>query len=243
MSSPVEHTDVGAYALGLLEDDDRRAFEAHLRQCGQCRAELQQMQGAAGILHNLRGTTTTGVFPPAPAAPGDPEDGFGTRVAPGGVPGGKGTDELGRRRARRRWRYVVGSAAAAALLAAGVVVGSVIGEENPEVPAQAWTESHSGRNAANGASGVVRLQNKQWGTRVELELSDIRGPKRCRLEAVSRSGKRSVVMGWRVPPKGYGVPGSPDPLIAEGGTALSPQDVSRFEVRLEGGGTLLTIPM
>jgi hypothetical protein len=50
-------------------------------------------------------------------------------------------------------------------------------------------------------------------------------------------------MGWKVPNKGYGVPGSPAPLVAEGGTALSRADISRFEVTLDGGGTLLTIPL
>lgn len=55
MSAPVEHTDVGAYALGLLEEDDRRAFEAHLRGCGRCQAELAEMSGTAGALSALGG--------------------------------------------------------------------------------------------------------------------------------------------------------------------------------------------
>ncbi len=53
MSSQIEHTDVGAYALGLLEDGDRRAFEAHLHGCGRCQAELGELSGTAGALFEL----------------------------------------------------------------------------------------------------------------------------------------------------------------------------------------------
>ncbi|MEU6039454.1 zf-HC2 domain-containing protein [Actinomadura sp. NPDC047616] len=65
--SPVEHTDVGAYALGLLEEEDRRAFEAHLHGCGQCRAELRQMRGMADVLSDLRDEAAAPEPAPAPA--------------------------------------------------------------------------------------------------------------------------------------------------------------------------------
>jgi anti-sigma factor RsiW len=45
-----EHTDVGAYSLGLLEQQDRRAFEAHLADCQTCAAELAELAGMAGLL-------------------------------------------------------------------------------------------------------------------------------------------------------------------------------------------------
>ncbi|MBA9007488.1 zf-HC2 domain-containing protein [Thermomonospora cellulosilytica] len=54
MPDPVEHTDVGAYALGLLEDADRRAFEEHLAGCPACAAELRRLTGAADALRALR---------------------------------------------------------------------------------------------------------------------------------------------------------------------------------------------
>lgn len=104
-------------------------------------------------------------------------------------------------------------------------------------------ERFQATNAGTGASGTVGLVDKGWGTQVSLELRGIKGPLRCHLEAVARDGERSVVAGWRVPDKGYGVPGQPKPLTMQGGTGLTRQEISRFEVRLDGGGTLLTIPL
>ncbi|GAA1534508.1 anti-sigma U factor RsuA [Actinomadura kijaniata] len=244
MTPPVDHTDVGAYALGLLEDEDRRAFEAHLRGCERCRAELAEMSGLASLL------TDMGPVPDAEQDGGDaPEP---------SEPSAQVIDLMRRSRERdrraRRGTYAIGAVAAAALLATGTVIGASATDDAPPVaggghshgPAQAlvvWGERRSGQNTERGVSGVVGLESKGWGTHVGLELRGVRGPLRCRLEAVSRTGERAVVTGWRVPDQGYGVPGSPNPLVTHGGTAISRQELSRFEVRIEGGGTLLTIPV
>ncbi|MGI5167695.1 hypothetical protein ACQEU3_25435 [Spirillospora sp. CA-253888] len=160
-----------------------------------------------------------------------------------------------RERRSRRGTYVIGTVAAATVLAVGITVGASLKDDSAPPtagghahgPAQAlviWGERHAGRDAATGASGVVGLERKGWGTHVGLELRGVRGPIRCRLEAVSRTGERSVVTSWRVPAKGYGVPGSDAPLITHGGTAIEAEDLARFEVKVEGDGrTLLTIPM
>ena len=51
-----QHTDVGAYALGLLEPADRQEFERHLAGCPDCAAELAELAGMrayhAGSLDN-----------------------------------------------------------------------------------------------------------------------------------------------------------------------------------------------
>ncbi|MEU5881960.1 zf-HC2 domain-containing protein [Spirillospora sp. NPDC047279] len=284
MTSQVEHTDVGAYALGLLEEDDRRAFEAHLRECEPCSAELAEMSGMAEALSGIGpfsdalqddAANDAALPPPAmkPTAEPTPEPTPEPITAPTTAPAAGPTtapadagsdvpppgviDMLQRRRLadrrRRRGTYVIGSVAAAAVLAAGVTLGAAItgdgGAGEPghnHGPAQAlviWGERHSGSDARSGASGVVGLENKAWGTHVGLELRNVRGPLKCRLEAVSRTGERTVVTGWRVPDKGYGVPGSPAPLITHGGTSIPRAELDRFEVRIEGGGTLLTIPL
>ncbi|GAA0581929.1 anti-sigma factor family protein [Actinomadura livida] len=236
MSSPVEHTDVGAYALGLLEEGDRRAFEAHLHGCGRCQAELAEMSGTAGVLSALGGDTAG----PAPVA--DP----GAHQPPAPV-----IDMMRRRRREdrrfRRGAYTVGGAAAAAMLAVGIGVGTVLGDDGEtgkQPPPVAVTgERFQAADARTGASGTVGLVDKGWGTQVSLELRGIKGPLRCHLEAVSETGERSVVAGWRVPDKGYGVPEQPNPLVMQGGTGLTRQEITRFEVRLDTGGTLLTIPL
>ncbi|QKG25688.1 anti-sigma factor family protein [Actinomadura verrucosospora] len=232
MSSQVEHTDVGAYALGLLEADDRRAFEAHLRGCGFCQAELRELGSMAEAL--------SGIDPAEAEPPGEPA-----------APPAPVIDMVRRRRAadrrRRRVAYAAGAAAAAALVAIGVGVGTTLGDDGgkpQQRPPQAIVgERHRAADARTGASGTVGLVDKKWGTQVSFELTGVKGPLKCHLEAVSKSGARSVVGGWRVPEPGYGVPGSPKPLDMQGATALSRSEISSFQVVVDGGGTLLTIPV
>lgn len=59
-----EHTDVGAYSMGLLEPADRQAFEDHLAGCAICAAEMAQLSPLAGL---LRGIDPADVAAPAPA--------------------------------------------------------------------------------------------------------------------------------------------------------------------------------
>jgi anti-sigma factor RsiW len=48
-----EHIDVGAYALGLLEDQDKATFEAHLTRCSSCTAELAALSPVAACVAAL----------------------------------------------------------------------------------------------------------------------------------------------------------------------------------------------
>jgi hypothetical protein len=89
----------------------------------------------------------------------------------------------------------------------------------------------------------VALQGKLWGTEVSLDLAGIRGPLECELVAITKAGRKRVVSGWAVPPKGYGVPGSPAHLVVHGGVAAPPADITRFVVRLSNGDVLLSIPV
>lgn len=47
---PGFHAQIGAYALGSLPADERVAFEAHLRECVECQAELPILMDAARAL-------------------------------------------------------------------------------------------------------------------------------------------------------------------------------------------------
>jgi hypothetical protein len=93
-----------------------------------------------------------------------------------------------------------------------------------------------------GTEATVQLEPKRWGSQVTLQVARVNGPVRCRLVAVSRTGQSEVVMGWSVPPAGYGTATQPDPLVVHGGTDLKPGDVSRFEIRTVTGNLLVSVP-
>ncbi|WP_170180832.1 zf-HC2 domain-containing protein [Actinomadura pelletieri] len=237
------HTDVGAYALGLLEEPDRRAFENHLSGCPACDTELAELRGVAATLDGI------GRIPePADAVPPPPEPAV--------------LADLLRRRSRRdrRHRAVRAMATAAAgvvLVGAALGTGFTLGADRDRAAsrpdggtAALLRDGHraSAADAGTGVTGTVATQRRAWGSRIALELSRVRGPLECELVAVDRAGRAHTVVGWSVPAAGYGLPGSARPrLTLQGGTALQPREIARFEVRTIGepaGGprTLLTVP-
>ncbi|GIH93127.1 anti-sigma factor family protein [Planobispora siamensis] len=239
MSPQVEHTDVGAYALGLLEEPDRRAFAAHLAGCPSCTAELAELSGMAAMLD--------GVEPV-----GDDRDTRADAV-PATVIDMVRRERIADRRTRRG-TLVMAAAAAVALVSGGIVAGAAIGGDRVTAPIthpghdseQGPAEEfyHRGTPVAGrgapGVSGGLVLETKEWGTHAAMELKGIKGPLECELIAVSGTGERKVIAGWSVPDKGYGVPTYPEPLYIHGGTALPAADIDRFEVIANDGRTLIT---
>ncbi|MGC5009996.1 anti-sigma factor family protein [Streptosporangium sp. DT93] len=235
MTARVEHTDVGAYALGLLEEDDRVAFSAHLRTCAVCAVELRELSGVADALGGVGRLRNGGAAPSG-----------GRRAEVIDLP--RRHRATGRR--ARRGTFVVGAAAAVTLFAGGVAAGAALSGEDAGIPTGHSThgpaEDAYRRGvpvAGTGTGGVIGglvIETKGWGTHAVLELGGVTGPLECELIAVSLTGERRVVTGWAVPERGYGVPGSPDPLYVHGGVAWDPAGIARFEVRTTGGDTLLT---
>jgi anti-sigma-K factor RskA len=113
MTTPQEfHAMTGAYAVDALDDLERTAFEHHLADCADCRAEVASLREAAGLL-----AESTAVEPPAALrdrvlaeiATVRPLPPVSTRTAP--AP-----------RRRGRMRLLVATAAAVVLVGAGAVV-------------------------------------------------------------------------------------------------------------------------
>ena len=224
------HTDVGAYSMGLLEEQDKRAFEEHLAGCPACAAELAELSPMAAL---LRGVEFRGVEP----AGQEPD-------------GAKVTDLIRRRarqqRHRRRWQVALGAAAGIVLIGGGISLGIAAAPEHagPPAPALALTgQRHSATDPGTGVAGTVGLVAKAWGTQVTLDLSKVRGPAECELIAVSRTGERRVVMGWLVAAPGDGVPGHPAHLVIRGATSIPRNDLARVDVNVVNGRTLVSIPV
>jgi hypothetical protein len=106
-------------------------------------------------------------------------------------------------------------------------------------------DRHTASNPATGASAVVGVADKSWGSVVDLRLSGVRGPRTCRLVAVAVGvdGTQQTVATWSVPEVGYGTDAQPKPLTVHGAAGLHKKDISRFEVLAENGSLLVSVPM
>ncbi len=220
-----EHTDVGAYAMGLLEERDRLAFEDHLAGCPSCAAELADLSPMAALLRGVE---------PAGAAD-EPAQATVTELI---------RRRVTQQRQRRRWQAALGAAAGIVLIGGGIAAGVAVAPAHGGPPGTGVTvtgQLHSATDPGTGVAGTVGLAAKAWGTQVTLDLSRVRGPLQCELVAVSRTGERRVVAGWLVPAAGYGVPGHPGHLDLQGGTSIPLKDLASVQVDVVNGRTLLTI--
>jgi hypothetical protein len=221
-----EHTDVGAYALGLLEPRDRQAFEEHLAGCPACAAELAELSGMKSLLSDL-----------------------GPVEAPADEPTEANVTDLVRRRAESQRRHtrrqvLLGAAAGVALLAGGAAVGVAVAGSPTQQVSQNAGRTVSAVDEQTGVHGTATLVAKPFGTQVTVDLAQIEGPLECQFIAVSRTGARFQIGTWFLPPHvKFGSPSHPEHLLLKGWTTIKPGDLSRIDVVAEGQGTQVSIPV
>jgi hypothetical protein len=220
-----EHTDVGAYALGLLEPRDRQAFEEHLAGCPACAAELAELSGMKSLLSDLGPV----------AAPDEPAEANVTDLV-------RRRAESQRRHTRRR--VLLSAAAGVVLLAGGTAVGVAVASQPAAQGAQVAGVAHSATSPVTGVHGTVGLVAKPFGTQVTVDLAQIQGPLECQFIAVSRTGARFQIGTWFLPPHvKFGSRSHPEHLLLKGWTTIKPGDLSRIDVVAEGHGTQISIPV
>ena len=256
------HTDVAAYVLGVLSEAENTQFEAHLMNCPHCQLDLIELYQLPDVLDLVKRSWPE---PPMPA-PSPRTLSPGPRVLRGLM-----EEAAIKRRRRRRIGILAGAAAAAAVIAGPLVtlavrpadavppaaLASPSGKQPPPVssvpatstappasgsPGQPGGGQTYGRGSGGSAvSAVVTVSPVEWGSRVDLELRGIVGPVKCQLVAVSTAGDERVVSSWSVPPKGFGIPGSPEPLRLQGSISLAMDQIGRFEVRGDDGSVLVVV--
>ncbi|MFF0072406.1 zf-HC2 domain-containing protein [Streptomyces sp. NPDC005494] len=248
------HDAAGAYVLGVLDDAEASAFEAHLAGCARCAAHLDEFAGMEPMLAMLAQAPAAGpAARPVPYVPEPPA----SRVLEGLV------DEVARKRSQRRRRTRFLIAAAAVLVIGGPVaaVTATAGDESrgrveaadphPTSPAEDaffhhMPEKVRASDPVTRVDATVGMEPKAWGTHTVLELKNVKGPQKCSLVAVSKDGEEEVVTSWSVPKWGYGIDGSAhagarNPLYVHGGAAMERRDIDHFEVRTFDGERLVEI--
>lgn len=244
-----EHETVGAYALGVLDPADARNFEDHLEQCAVCAQRLEEFSGLKSLLAPL-----AEVSPSVPA-----REAMHIQPSPELLHRLVNEVVVERRSKRRRNLYLV--AAAAALLIGGPVATTAftsndktdqaLPHAHSTSPAQDAFFNHMDRKTGamdpvSKVTATVGTEDKVWGTHAVLELKNVKGPLKCSLVAVSKTGAEETVTSWSVPTWGYGIPDSTDergkdPLYVHGGTAMPRNSIDHFEVRSFEGDRLVEI--
>ncbi|MEU9122722.1 zf-HC2 domain-containing protein [Streptomyces sp. NPDC048506] len=242
-TQPDRHTDVGAYALGVLDAADAERFEVHLVGCDRCAAELEELMGLTPALAEFKASAPT---PEAITA-------VPSRALLDGV-----LDEVAAtRRGRARRRLFLVAAAVVLIVGGPLAAVSLTGGADGTPPAApplasavraqyAEGEKVSSVDPVTKVSAGVSMAPRTWGTQVVLELANVKGPLACDLVAVGKDGRRQTVTTWAVPEGGYGIPGGAtkwnrEPLYAAGGAALDRADIDHFEISTLEGRRLATV--
>lgn len=256
-----EHYDVASYALGVLDERDAARFEDHLIECPRCAFELESFVQVADLLADVDASAVV-------AAEESRQEGVVLHKMLGEV-------RTERRRANSRRLYSLAAAVVIfAMLSIGALFAGGKWFATDDSPSNQTAQRGSGQldplpNTQDGPgvggpdlltgqqhysgtdprTGVhldAALEKKDWGTQISFAISNIKGPKECRLLAVHTDGTTEPLTSWSVGDKGWGTAANPPPLMLQAITATPREDIAHVtvqEVTANGAGdTLVRIP-
>jgi hypothetical protein len=254
-----EHFDVASYALGVLDERDAARFEDHLIDCHRCAYELESFVQVADLLSDVDANAII-------AAEESHREGVLLHNLIGDV-------KHERRRANSRRLY---SLAAAVIVFAMLSIGALFAGGKWMAPSKSSSATTAQRDSSQldplpntdngpgvggpdlagqhygetdprtGVRADVALEKKDWGTQISFAISNIKGPKTCRLIAVHTDGTSEPLVSWNVGEKGWGTAANPEPLLLQAVTATQREDIAHVqvqEVEASGAGqTLVSVP-
>ncbi|MGW3498229.1 zf-HC2 domain-containing protein [Streptomyces sp. NPDC001020] len=213
MRSLERHRDVGAYALGVLDEAEAFRFEDHLTGCPSCATHVTQFRPVARQLLLYQRATPRFVEPLTTPGPGLSE-----RLLEAVSARHRGV--------RRRRLYAV--AAAALFAVGGPTLAAVSGHGSSAATTMTATDPKSGVWAR------ITAQDRVWGSRIEVTVKGRSGPHSCRLVVVGRDGTVQTVTNWTAP-------ADDGATSTEAGAALGSAEIDHYEVRTRDGRHLVTV--
>ncbi|MGK5681174.1 anti-sigma factor family protein [Actinoplanes sp. URMC 104] len=216
---------LGAYALGVLDDDEWAAVHAHVEDCPQCRREVGDLRALEERL---------GEIPPEAFLEGPPPDGdvLLHRTL-------RQVREERRGESRRRGALWTLAAVAAALIAvaAGLFLGrsTASTEQLAGPPAAVNPQTLTAADAATGTSVNVTVTPAAGWVRLRATVAGIPAGSQCRLYVVARDGSREFAGSWLVSDDV-----AADGTTVDGSALVAPADVSAVQVETYAGQVLAT---
>ncbi|MFI9567176.1 zf-HC2 domain-containing protein [Streptomyces rishiriensis] len=218
MRSLERHRDVGAYALGVLDEAEAFRFEDHLMECPQCAAQVTEFGPTARQMMLYRRATPRTVHPFAGPGP-QLLDRLLAEVA------------VRHRAVRRRVLYAIAASVVVALAAPvlAMTAGGGSGGGGEDAVRVTATDEKS------GVWAQVTTEDETWGSHVELQVKDGAGPRSCRLIAIGADGSEQTVTSWTVPRH------DARPNTVQGAAAWHPDEIVAYELRTATGEHLVTL--
>jgi anti-sigma factor RsiW len=199
MTAGAEHDELrrllGGYLLGGLDDADTDRLDAHLRDCDECRQELDRLAPVPELLQRLPDAQRV-------AGPGAQAlVSLSARPSAENIEGllSKMRSERSRenRMARVRWL----AAAAVVLVAAAIGVTVFRGDRSPEpttaLPSAALVTAQFEPAAGSGMTGEAVLTPKAWGVSVAVDVDKLHGdgPFKCQVRNNSGEIEQAAIWG------------------------------------------------
>ncbi|MBB5959274.1 anti-sigma-K factor RskA [Saccharothrix tamanrassetensis] len=219
---------LGAYVLGVLEEQEVRAVEEHLVACPQCRTELAGLRAVEDAM---------GDVPPEMLLDGPPEGGDLVlqrtlrRVR---------AERGGQVRRRRVGLGLVAAAVVAVVLGGGFAVGrstaptDVGAVVTPTVDPR--TVVATGVDPETGARMTVQIRPAAGWVRVNAAVAGIAKNEKCKLVVVAKDGTRQEAGSWLV-----SALGEKEGTNLDGSALVAPEDVAAVEIRDFDGDHIVTV--
>jgi anti-sigma factor RsiW len=202
--------ELGAYLVGSLEPDERAVVDQHVADCDACLTELAELAPITALLGSINhAEARQRLLVPSPGLLSRSLDAVYE------------DDDLERRRVHR-WKLVASAAAAVAIAAA-------LPQVNP-------TSTATPLAAVTGvtAAGMGTMEQRTWGTAVQLQLTGLPPAPGYRAYATARGGHTEVAANWGATPGGQ--------VTINGATAIPRNQLAFIQVRTIDGRPLMTLP-